>query len=259
MINNLIDKLQRKIAKSNYLVLFLCKLRNQINRIISYHFSQDHLILESGEFLLIDRYSDQLSIVFDIGANKGEWTDYLLSKKNNVLKKLVLVEPSSVTNKYLTSKYSDNNIIDIQHVGLSNISGTLDFFAEDNMGETSSFIASNASTNVKVEKIKVTTLDTLCSELKIDHIDFLKIDCEGYDLKVLQGAENLIKQKSIKYIQFEYNHDWLSASATLKFAIEFLTNNGYSVFVINESGLSKYDYDTYGDFFGFCNFFAILN
>ncbi len=258
MFKKFIDSVQRRLSKSTYFVLLLCKLRNQINRIISYHFSQDHLIEESGESFLIDQYNDQLKVVFDVGANKGEWSEYLLSKSNN-LKKLVLIEPSKNTFNYLVEKFIDNQKIELHQVGLSNVTGTFNFFAEENMGETSSFIANNASANATIEKVNVTTLDVLCNDLQISHIDFLKIDCEGYDLKVLQGAENLIKQKAIQFIQFEYNHDWLSAGATLKYAIDFLTNYGYKVYLINNNGLSSYDYETFGDFFGFCNFFATID
>ena len=48
------------------------------------------------------------------------------------------------------------------------------------------------------------TLDTLCKELSLDHIDYLKIDAEGAELKIIQGAKNLLMRHNIKYVQFEY-------------------------------------------------------
>ena len=38
----------------------------------------------------------------------------------------------------------------------------------------------------------------------LEKIDYLKIDAEGADYKILQGASNSIKLDMIKYLQFEY-------------------------------------------------------
>ncbi len=44
------------------------------------------------------------------------------------------------------------------------------------------------------EKIKrsVITLDEFCEENNLTGVDFMKIDVEGYEFKVLQGAKKLI-------------------------------------------------------------------
>jgi FkbM family methyltransferase len=54
-------------------------------------------------------------------------------------------------------------------------------------------------------KVKVTTLDELASNLDIQHIDILKIDTEGNELKVLEGGKNILKQKKVEVILFEFN------------------------------------------------------
>ena len=45
------------------------------------------------------------------------------------------------------------------------------------------------------------------AEHKIEQIDFLKIDTEGFDYKVLQGAGEVIKK--CRYIQYEHWNDRL--------------------------------------------------
>ena len=54
-------------------------------------------------------------------------------------------------------------------------------------------------------KVRVSTLDTLASNLNIRHVDILKIDTEGNELKVLEGGKNMLKQKKIDVILFEFN------------------------------------------------------
>lgn len=46
------------------------------------------------------------------------------------------------------------------------------------------------------------TLDSYCKEKDIDHIDFLKIDTEGYDYKILLGGSGILK--NTKYVQVEW-------------------------------------------------------
>ena len=53
--------------------------------------------------------------------------------------------------------------------------------------------------------VAVTTLDSVCKEHSIDHIDLLKIDVEGCEYEVLQGAARMIGSLSIDIIQFEIN------------------------------------------------------
>ncbi len=45
----------------------------------------------------------------------------------------------------------------------------------------------------------------LCQRKKIKEVKFLKIDTEGNELNVLLGAAQLLKEKRIETIQFEFN------------------------------------------------------
>lgn len=54
-------------------------------------------------------------------------------------------------------------------------------------------------------KVNITTLDNIAKENKISQIDFLKIDTEGHELEVLNGAKSLINKGRISYIQLEFN------------------------------------------------------
>jgi Methyltransferase FkbM domain len=61
--------------------------------------------------------------------------------------------------------------------------------------------------NPSYEKIQcpVTTLNEFCAAHGIAHVDVLKIDTEGYDLPILQGARGLISAGRIDFVYIEFN------------------------------------------------------
>ena len=49
------------------------------------------------------------------------------------------------------------------------------------------------STNEK-ETVHTRTLDSIVDELKLDRVDFIKIDTEGAEMQILRGSENTLKK-----------------------------------------------------------------
>ena len=58
----------------------------------------------------------------------------------------------------------------------------------------------------KRQLIKIINLSNFFCENKINTIDVLKIDAEGYEFDILKGLEEK-DLKNIKYIFFEHHHD----------------------------------------------------
>ena len=55
----------------------------------------------------------------------------------------------------------------------------------------------------RTEKVRMVTLDDYCREQNIQQIDLLKVDVEGFEGDVFQGAARLIREKRIRYAIFE--------------------------------------------------------
>ena len=91
----------------------------------------------------------------------------------------------------------------------------------------------NSPTIGKIE-VNVRTIDEVSKELKIDQINFIKIDVEGFESDVLSGAKNLLKNKKIEYILFELQDTILhSINRTSSEVFEIIFNAGYQIIDLN--------------------------
>jgi FkbM family methyltransferase len=153
---------------------------------------------------------DEMHIVFDIGA-RTDLSFYNI--KNNC--EYHLFEPNK---KFVTllkkqiSKLKEHKIT-VNEFGLSDYESDNNVYYEDSQ----SFVVNPVvGSTDKGHRYSLKTLDKYVAEKKIPKIDFLKIDAEGMDYRILLGAVKTLESK-VKYIQFEY---W---DGVQKF-VELLTN-----------------------------------
>ncbi len=74
------------------------------------------------------------------------------------------------------------------------------------------------------------TLDDFTRDRGIDSVDFLKVDAEGHDLHVLEGASRLLSSSQIAMFMFEFNDPWIVARRFLQEAAAFLESKPYRLF-----------------------------
>jgi FkbM family methyltransferase len=253
---SLINSLQLKLSRSRLMVTMAVKLRNQCNKIIGYSLSQTHLSDDNGELKLLKAVAPFLQIVVDVGANTGAWTNALRKIQTNG-SRCYLIEPGKEASKQLRNEFANDPQVSIHEMGLSDVSGSFPFFEEKQAGEQSSFVITSYHNDYKTEMVTVSSLDLFCATHSIEKIDFLKIDCEGYDFKVLLGGQKLLGSGRIQYIQFEYGSSWRLVGSTLKAAFLYLEQYGFRIFAITREGLKPHDVDYCGEYFEYSNFFAV--
>ena len=79
---------------------------------------------------------------------------------------------------------------------------------------------------------------------------------EGFDFKVLLGAKELLEQGRIRFLQFEYNANWVPVGHSLLQATSFLERYGYRIYLIRSTGVHSMRYDFWGDYYRYSNYFA---
>jgi FkbM family methyltransferase len=93
-----------------------------------------------------------------------------------------------------------------------------------------------------------------CVDNKIDTIDFLKIDTEGFELNVLRGFEDFLE--NIKIIQFEYGGTFLDNNTKLIDVITYLGSKGFYKFsYLTNSGPVLIT--NFNDHYQYCNIVCI--
>lgn len=106
-------------------------------------------------------------------------------------------------------------------------------------------------------KIQLTTIDKFTKSESIERIDLLKVDTEGSEYEILKGAKNLIRNKKILVIQFEFNEMNVISRVFLLDFIKLL--KGYKLFRLVPDGilaLEHYDPKIH-EIFAFQNIIAL--
>jgi FkbM family methyltransferase len=142
------------------------------------------------------KLKDKINVVFDVGVRED--SDYLRLKPTC---EFHLFEPNKTFCENLKSSVAQYFNVKINQYGISDEILDNQTYYEN----TESFIehplvqsTHNGST------YNLRTIDWYVKENKIDTIDFLKIDAEGMDYKILLGAKETIARGGIRFIQFEY-------------------------------------------------------
>ncbi len=169
------------------------------------------------------KFKKKKILVFDIGSHKGE-TFYLFSKNFN-LKKIFCFEPNPLMFeklRILKEKINYGNNAILLNYGVADKEGSekLTVF-NDTSSSTMNKINSNTNYYKRKKKIitlfankfikkkikvKIVTLNKIFKKYKLNKLDLLKIDTEGFEYKILSSLNKNFFKK-ISYIYFEHHYD----------------------------------------------------
>lgn len=193
--------------------------------------------LVNGEFYFLNKVLTGCRIVFDVGANRGDWSAQIVSIQPSV--EVHAFEPSASTYQMLLQqKFPPQVTCNPFGLGAQSESRSLYIFG-DGAGINSLYQrrdledAYGLATPTITETVTLETLDLYCEKHHITRIDLLKMDVEGYEREVLRGAHRMLSQSAIRLIQFEYGGTFIDAGILLKDMFELLHAYGYKLHKIH--------------------------
>lgn len=148
-------------------------------------------------------------VVLDIGANIG-CTALLFAQQ---AQRVIAFEPSPSTFSLLKRNVdaSGHKNIELFNVALGRAAGRSELtFSPDNRSGAFVSDRTQASFGHVTEAITVERLDDVVAGLALDHLDLIKIDVEGFEKSVLEGAANTLARYR-PVVVLELNHWCLNA------------------------------------------------
>ena len=183
----------------NYIKKILTKFNIRIVNLAAQNHNLEHFSTYNTFKKIIDHFSNEKIIIFDVGANIGVVSKLFLKIFEDLSIKnyeIHCFEPNPSAFKEL--KKIQNSKVFLNNIAIGKIGCKRNFNCLAN-SQLSSFYQIDTQTsnsyNLKEKlEVNVTTIDEYCESKNINNISFLKIDTEGAEPECLEGAQNLIKQ-----------------------------------------------------------------
>ncbi len=175
-------------------------------------------------------------VIFDVGANVGDWGGEILKLLPNA--RLFMFEPAPGCQR----RIRDLKLPGVQlvpcAVGETNGRAVL---------HTSSELDASASLHARNEtyfrertysslEVEIVTLDSIVANEAIDFVDFLKMDIEGHEIAALRGAGKALATRKIGALSFEFGSGNINSRTFFRDFWDLLSGHGFKISRITPGG-----------------------
>ncbi|MCZ7558209.1 MAG: FkbM family methyltransferase [Bacteroidia bacterium] len=185
-------------------------------------------------------------VAFDVGANVGDWTMFLLDHATAELRQRMDVhsfEPVPPTFEVLSRRVGGHDHCQCAHLvpqAISDTPGQIEMFISEGAAGTNSIHRDAFMSDQQRIQITATTLERYVSEAGLSVVHFIKCDTEGHDLTVIRGAAGLFARECIMALQFEYNIRWVYSRTYLKDVFDLLEPTLYQIGKVTPKHIELY-------------------
>lgn len=189
-------------------------------------------IAEKNEIDFLEKYSFQNMICMDVGANVGYYTAWLLKKK---AKFVYAFEPDPVTFEILQKNTKNRKDVLGVCAAVGQFSGELNLYVDDKHSGDNRTKYTAMRNFIKVPAISI---DTYFAENRLEKIDFIKIDVQGAETAVLNGASESIEEfKPMILIEVSPEAVDVDREELINFLSEWMLKMNFKSYAIEEGKL----------------------
>jgi len=199
------------------------------------------------------------SLAIDVGGNIGEYSAELRKRNKNL--EIHIFEPSNYNIKKLKRRFIRDEQIKIVPFALDEKNGSTRLFS-DKIGSGLGSLNKRRLDHFKIpfkisEKIKTIRFENYWKiQLNKRRINLMKIDVEGYELKVLKGLGKSIA--FIDVIQFEFGGSNIDSKTFFQDFWYFFKEHDFNLYRIAPFGAQKIKkYQESDEFFSATNYIAV--
>ena len=223
---------------------------------------EDHFLSRLAK--VVGRESKHPVTIFDIGANEGDFSAGVASRLQDFA--VHAFEPHPQTFARLQRRFSGDPRFLLNHAAVAASTGHITLYDYDNAdGSNMASVFKATFEDIYPAKthgldIPAITLDDYVEKNGIDRITLIKIDVEGAEKLVLDGAQRTLQSGRIDAIQFEFNAHALIAGFSLLTVARILPD--FDIYRMVSNGLvpvitSHKPYNTRVEIFKYCNCVAL--
>jgi len=141
---------------------------------------------DNWELFHILRLLNEGSVIFDVGANLGQYAVTLGARRRDA--RIYAFEPNPPAFERLVKHINLNGLRNVtaHSVGISDKAGASALI--ESVGN------SGRARLIEGDGVRVTTLDHFCEAHCLQRLDFMKVDVEGFEEKVLRGGARVLEQ-----------------------------------------------------------------
>jgi FkbM family methyltransferase len=255
----------RRFARENRKSRIVRRIARQCEKFLHGFYNQGFYdFATNGEACVIEAAAEAVGtgplLVFDVGANRGEWARIVAARKPDAVIYCFEIVPATVA--LLRDAMVEHPTVHICDYGLFSAAGDVEVSWNRASDHTSAITRwhddAPIESDAAVVASRVDTGDAVVRRTGLGRIDLLKIDVEGREIEVLTGFRDTIASPELRprLIQFEYGVTWLPARHTLKEAFGLLEPAGYLIGRLYPDGVDFKRYTLLDDHFRMGNYVA---
>ena len=186
------------------------------------------------------------SVAIDVGANLGEWT-IPLARAVGAAGRVIAMEPAPRGAAALEATLAANALrqAEVIRAAIGDRDGLAEFavpIVTSARTDTGTARIGSACVGHEALRVSLRSLDALAAERRLDRVDLIKIDVEGHERQVLDGAASILdRHRPVLVLETGYE-----TSADRRAIHNRLSGLGYRIFgILLDYGMAATDWPTY--------------